>query len=354
MIFEYRNKKITGVLTIVPKNIRTFDEEMENYKADKARTKRLKKVMGYEQHRMFDDSVCVSDLAVFGMEYLFQNGLLKKDEIDALILVTQSPDYFMPATSNIVHGRLGLSENVFCVDINQGCAGFLVGLIQAFSLLEQPSVNKVALINADVLTRKVSKADRNSYPLAGDAASITIVESSSEENLIQGEIRMDGSRADMLIIPAGGFRTPCSAETAIMREDEEGNSRSLDNLVMGGREVFYFVQTEVPKLINDLFDRIKTSKEEIDWWMFHQPNKFMVDKLAEALSVPYEKMPSNIVTYFGNASGVTIPTNLCFNLGEKLERETYKICFAGFGVGLTWGAMVMDVGKLGFCRLVEW
>lgn len=354
MIFEYRNKKITGLLTIVPKNIRTFDEEMENYKADKARNKRLKMVMGYEQHRMFDDDVCVSDLAVYGMEYMFREGWLKKEEIDALVLVTQSPDYFMPATSNVIHGRLGLSEDVLCMDINQGCAGFLVGIMQAFSLLDQPTVNKVVLINADVLSRKVSKADRNSYPLIGDAASITVLESCAEENLVQGEICMDGTRSDMLIIPAGGFRRPSSCETAIMHEDEEGNSRSLDNLVMGGREVFYFVQTEVPKLIEKLFGRIHMTKDEIDWWMFHQPNKFMVDKLAEALEVPYEKMPSNIVTYFGNASGVTIPTNVAYNIGEKLEQEEYKICFAGFGVGLTWGAMVMDMGKMDFCRLIEW
>lgn len=354
MIFEYRNKKITGLLTIVPKNIRTFDEEMENYKADKARNKRLKMVMGYEQHRMFDDDVCVSDLAVYGMEYMFREGWLKKEEIDALVLVTQSPDYFMPATSNVIHGRLGLSEDVLCMDINQGCAGFLVGIMQAFSLLDQPTVNKVVLINADVLSRKVSKADRNSYPLIGDAASITVLESCAEENLVQGEICMDGTRSDMLIIPAGGFRRPSSCETAIMHEDEEGNSRSLDNLVMGGREVFYFVQTEVPKLIEKLFGRIHMTKDEIDWWMFHQPNKFMVDKLAEALEVPYEKMPSNIVTYFGNVSGVTIPTNVAYNIGEKLEQEEYKICFAGFGVGLTWGAMVMDMGKMDFCRLIEW
>lgn len=353
MIFEYHNKKISGVLTIIPKNVRTFDEEMDNYKADKARTKRLKMVMGYEQHRMFADNVCVSDLAVFGMEQLFKKGLIKKDEIDALVLVTQSPDYFMPATSNVIHGRLGLSDNVFCMDINQGCSGFLVGLIQAYSLLDQPTVKKVVLINADVLSRKVSTEDRNSYPLIGDAASITIVESTTEAGLVQGEIHMDGSRSEMLIIPAGGFRTPSNSETAVMHEDEEGNRRSLDNLVMGGREVFYFVQTEIPPLIESLMNRINVKKEEIDWWLFHQPNKFMVDKLAEALDVPYEKMPSNIVTYFGNASGVTVPTNICYNIGDKLLSNEYKVCLAGFGVGLTWGAMVLSLGKLDFCDMIE-
>jgi len=337
----------------VPKNVRTFDEEMDNYKADRARTKRLKMVMGYDRHRLVEGDVCVSDMAVFGMEHLFREGLLDKESIDALVVVTQSPDYFLPATSNVIQGRLGLSEDVFCVDVSQGCTGYLVGLMQAFSLLEQPEVKKVVLINGDVLSRKVSREDRNSYPLSGDAVSITTVECTSEEALVQGEIRMDGTRADTIIIPAGGFRMPCTAETAKMEEDADGNRRSKDHIMMHGRDVFYFVQTEVPPLINSLLERIGVTKDEIDWYLVHQPNKFMVDKLAEALEVPYEKMPSNIVTYFGNASGVTVPTDICYNVGEKMLENTYKVCLAGFGVGLTWGAMVLDMGKMGFCGIVE-
>ena len=351
MKFEYRNKKVTGILTVVPKKVITFDEEMDNYKADKKRTKRLKEVMGYEQHRIVEDGVCSSDLAVFGMQYLFDKGLLKKDDIDALILITQSPDYFMPATSNIIQGRLGLSEDVFCLDVNQGCAGYIVGLMQAFSLLDQPEIKKVVLINSDVLSRKISKEDRNSYPLSGDAASITIVEEDEKNSLIQGEIKMDGSRANVLMIPAGGFKMPSTPKTAIMHEDNDGNRRSLDNLVMQGREVFNFVQTEMPPLINNLFERINIKKEEIDWYLVHQPNKFMVEKLAEALEIPFEKMPSNVVTYFGNSSGVTVPTNICFNIGEKLLKSSYKICLAGFGVGLTWGIMILNLGSLEFCEI---
>lgn len=353
MKFKYKNKRITGVLTVIPKNYKTFDEEMENYQADVKRTKRLKMVMGYDRHHLVEPGVCTSDLAVFGFEYLFNRGFLNKDDISALIIVTQSPDYLMPGTSHVIQGRLGLKSDVFCVDISQGCAGYIVGLIEAFSLLDQEDVQKVVLVNADVLSRKVSKEDRNSYPLAGDAASITIVERSENEMSIDGEILMDGSRCETLMIPAGGFRLPSSSETAVMCEDEEGNRRSLDNLVMKGGEVFNFVQAEMPPFIDNLFKRIKISKDEIDWYLFHQPNKFMVDKLAEALEVPYEKMPSNIVTHFGNASGVTVPTNICYNLGEKLLNNEYKVCLAGFGVGLTWGALVMKLGKLDFCEMTE-
>lgn len=353
MKFKYKNKRISGVLTVIPKNYKTFDEEMANYQADIKRTKRLKMVMGYDRHHLVEPNVCVSDLAVFGIEHLLDKGLLKKDEIDALVLVTQSPDYFMPSTSNIIQGRLGLKQDVFCVDINQGCAGYIVGLMEAFSLLAQDDVSKVVLVNSDVLSRKVSNEDRNSYPLIGDAASITIVERSVNENYIDGEILMDGTRYDTLIIPAGGFKLPSSPETAVMRESEEGNRRSLDNLVMKGGEVFNFVQTEMPPFIDNLFKRIKITKDEIDWYLFHQPNKFMVEKLAEAMNVPYEKMPSNIVTHFGNASGVTVPTNICYNLGDKLLKNEYKVCLAGFGGGLTWGAMVLSLGNLDFCEMTE-
>lgn len=353
MKFRYKNKRISGVLTVIPQNYKTFDEEMENYQADVKRTKRLKMVMGYDRHHLVEPGVCTSDLAVFGIEYLITKGLLKKDEIDALVLITQSPDYFMPATSNVIQGRLGLKKDVLGIDISQGCAGYVVGLMEAFSLLDQEDVRKVVLVNADVLSRKVSNQDRNSYPLVGDAASITVVEQSDDENCVDGEILMDGTRYDTLIIPAGGFRLPASSETAIMREAEEGNRRSLNDVVMKGGEVFNFVQTEMPPFIDNLFKRINVTKDEIDWYLFHQPNKFMVEKLAEAMDVPYEKMPSNIVTHFGNASGVTVPTNICYNLGDKLLDNEYKVCLAGFGVGLTWGAMVLTLGKLDFCEMTE-
>lgn len=353
MKLEYDGVRITGMLTVIPSNMRTFDEEMENYKASTARTKRLKAVMGYDRHHFVTDDTCTSDLAVFAMERLFQTGKLEKSDIGALILVTQSPDYFLPATSNVIHGRLGLAHDVYCLDINQGCAGFIIGLQQAFSILPQLSCKKAVLINADVLSRKVSKQDRNSWPLSGDAASVTIVEQGGDDS-IRGIIKMDGSRYDALIIPAGGFRQPSTSDTSILHDDGEGNLRSADNLCMQGGAVFNFMQTEVPPLIEEILDFAGKCKDEVDWYMFHQPNMFMVDKLADALGVPHEKMPSNIVTYFGNASGITIPTNICYNLGNKLLNDEYTICLSGFGVGLTWGGMVLRMGKLEFCEMAEY
>ena len=327
---------------------------MGNYTASNARMKRMKEVMGYGEHRIATPETCVSDMAVFGAEQLFARGLAEKDEIGALLLVTDSPDYFLPPTSNVIQGRLGLSEDVYCLDMTQGCSGYIVGLLQSFQLLEHMERKKVLLIVGTVLSRKVSPKDRKTYPLAGDAVSVSIVENYDDASEIYAEMQMDGTRADALMIPAGGYRMPCSPETAIEHEDEDGNIRCLDNIVMKGGEVFNFMQVDVPPLIEDILRTASKTKDEIDWFLFHQPNKFMVDKLADALEIPHEKLPSNIVSHFGNASGATIPTNICFNLADNILEKSFDVCLAGFGVGLAWGAIVMKLGPLRFCEFAEY
>jgi 3-oxoacyl-[acyl-carrier-protein] synthase-3 len=353
VILKFKKKAISGILTVLPRNESLFDDEMLNFNFSKSQSLKLKLVMGYNKHRIITEDQSSSDLCIFGLSYLFDNKLLDKNEIDALVVVTQSPDYIMPPTSYIIHGHFGLKQDMLCLDINQGCAGFIIGLYQAFLLLEQESINKVVLCNVDILSRKVSKQDRNSYPLIGDGASITIVEKSEMPYEIVGVIKVDGSRANALMIPAGGFKYPSSAETAVLHEDDKGNLRAQDHLVMKGDAVFNFVQMEVPTLIRETLSLAGLHKDEVDYYMFHQPNRFMLQKLTDNLEIPYAKMPSNIVENFGNASGVTIPTAITYNLSSHLCKETYKMCLAGFGVGLTWGSLVMDIGNLYFCKIIE-
>lgn len=353
MDFVFKNKRISGILTILPKKVVKFEEEMGNYSFSPAKCMKLKLAMGYKEHRIAEPGQCSSDFCKFGFQYLFDNDLLKKEEIDALLFVSQSPDYYMPPTSNIIHGHFKLKQDCLCMDINQGCAGFELGLIQAFMLLEQPSINKVVLMNADVLSPKVSDRDRNSKPLIGDAASITIVENSNDDSTIYANIKMDGTGAFALNIPAGGFRMPSTSETSVMVQDEAGNYRSKDNLVMQGDDVFNFVQREVPPMIEHLLEQARVNIDDVDWFMFHQPNKFMLNKLADKLGVPREKMPANIVENFGNASGVTVPTCISYNLGEQLTDKTMSICMAGFGVGLTWSSIYMKLGELMFNKIIE-
>jgi 3-oxoacyl-[acyl-carrier-protein] synthase-3 len=353
MNFIFDHCAITGMLTVVPSNERKFVDEMSKFNFPVNRSLKLKEIMGYDRHRVVEGNICVSDLVVAGMQHLFSKGLLQADAFDALILVTQSPDYIMPPTSNVIQGRLGLKQDLFCLDINQGCAGFIIGLMQAFMLLRQPSIERVLLVNADVLSRKVSARDRNSYPLIGDAASITLVERSTEPGSIRMNLKMDGTRCDALRIPAGGMRIPSSQATSLMEEDRDGNFRSQNNLVMDGAAVFNFAQVEVPPMIEELLGSVKGELEDIDMFLFHQPNRFMLQKLAEKLRIPSHKMPVNIVELYGNSSGVSIPMAITHNLCELLMQRRIRACLAGFGVGLTWASMLMPLGPLQFCEMIE-
>jgi len=350
--FTFTHRSITGLLTVLPSNERSFVDEMANFNFPEKRSLKLKEVMGYDKHRIVDGPVCVSDLAIFGLEYLFANRLLDRDGFDALIVVTQSPDYIMPPTSNVIQGRLGLKQDLLCMDINQGCAGFLIGLMQGFLVLDQPSVQRVVLVNADVLSRKVSPKDRNSYPLIGDGASIAILERTDDATPIYMNLKMDGLRRDALRIPAGGMRRPSSPETAVMAEDSEGNLRSPDNLVMDGSAVFNFVQVEVPPMIDDLLQAAGKKMDDVDVFLFHQPNRFMLEKLADKMGVPHEKMPANIVEHYGNSSGVTIPLAITHNLRHRVVGESINACLAGFGVGLAWASMLMRIGPMRFCEMI--
>ena len=354
MNFKFQGKRVSGVMAVVPANERSFLDEMKNFDFPEARSLKLKEVMGYDKRRLVQPGVCVSDLAVFGLQNLFDRGLLAAADIDALIVCTQTPDYLVPPTSNVIQGRLKLKQDMLCMDINQACAGFVLGLIQAFMLLEQESMRKVVLINADVLSRLTSSKDRNIYPLVGDAASIAVIERKPEAPPIFASLKMDGSRSDALIIPAGGMRLPHSAETARLEDVGDHNLRSKDHLHMDGSAIFNFVQTEVPPLIDSLLAAAGVSRDSIDYFLCHQPNRFMLQKLADKMKVPYSKMPNNVVERFGNNSGATIPVALISNFADKVKTGDCQVCLAGFGAGLTWAAMLLHIGRLEFCELIDY
>jgi 3-oxoacyl-[acyl-carrier-protein] synthase-3 len=349
----FKDKSITGILLVVPDNEKSFVDEMSNFDFPIARSLKLKQVMGYDTHRVVQGNECVSDLAVYGLEYLFNSGQLSRDGFDALIVVTQTPDFLIPPTSNVIQGRLNLKHDLYCLDINQGCAGYIIGLQQSYMLLDQEGIRKVVLINADVLSRKISTKDRNSYPLAGDAASITVIERNTTGDTIYSNIKMDGTRRDALIIPAGGMRLPSTPETAQMEDEGDNNFRAKDHLRMDGSAVFNFVQTEVPSLIESLLKMSGFTKDDIDFFLFHQPNQFMLQKLADKLEVPHSRVPMNVVGKYGNSSGATIPTAIALNLSDRVLNEQLQVVLAGFGVGLTWASMLMKLGPLKFCETIN-
>lgn len=351
MIAEFKGKRIVSMLGVLPETVGLFDDEVDNYSFPPKQTMRLKKVMGFNQHRLAKETSAVSDFAVFGMNYMLNNEWIRRDEIGAIIVVTLCPDHFVPHISNIVQAKCGLSTDIICMDISQGCCGFLLGLMQSFMLLEHMD-KKVVLINGDVLSHKVSKRDRNDYPLIGDAAAVTVIENGGDAPIYY-EMHNDGSRGDALKIPAGGFRMPCTPETAEMTDQGDGNFRSLDNMHMDGNAVFTFVQKEVPAMLAAAFERTGKAPDCFDKFFFHQPNKFMLQKLADKAGLPKDKLPMNLVENFGNSSGACIPITAILNSRDDLLSKDNECCLSAFGSGLAWGTVFMNIGHLSHCELIE-
>ena len=355
MFLSFSGKKITDLVAVVPKNVSRFEDELDQYSFSREKSLKLMEIMGFREHRIAPETTTAADLCEYGFNHLVNNGRLDPETIDALIFISHTPDHFVPPTSSILHGKLGLGEDCLCFDINHGCAGFIVGLQQAFMLLENQGIQRVALLNGDTLSRKVNKKDRNSFPVVGDAGSVTIIENDSLGKPVKVFTKNRGKDALVLKIPAGAFRLPSSPETAIAQDVGDGNYRSLDNLNMEGASVFAFVQSEVPKMVEEILENENLSKDEVDFYMFHQPNRFMLEKLADKIRVAWEKMPNNIVENFGNSNSVTIPVNLAFNLSDQLKGdESLKLMMCGFGVGLTWSGLVWDVAGLKSCDLIEY
>ncbi len=353
MNLRFEGARIAGIQLVLPRREISFDSEIDAYSFTTQQSAKLKQVMGYDRRRVVEDGITSSDLVVEGFKALRDSGQLDLESLDALIVVTQTPDYLMPGTSYIIHNRLGLHQDMLCLDINQGCAGFIVGLTTAFSLVNQRNFKRVALVNVDVASRLVAEGDRNSRPIIGDAAAVTIVESTHLTEPIYGNLKVDGARWDALMIPAGGMKIRPSAETAVSVADPNGNIRAADNLIMKGDAVFNFVMQEVPPMIGALMHDSKFDLSLVDNFLFHQPNPFMLRKLASKLGVPLEKMPIDLVRKYGNSSGVTIPAVLCTEFDVSYFKIPKWICMAGFGVGLTWGSLLIQISDLSFINVME-
>ena len=356
MILTFNHgKKVTDIVSVVPSDVSMFVDEISNYNFSKAKSLKLKDVIGFDQHRLAPPDTTAADLCQFAFEYLRDKKKLLVKSIDALIFISHSPDHFIPPTSSILHGKLDLKEDCLCFDINHGCAGYMVGLQQAFMLLDQQGIDRVALLTGDTISKKVSNRDRNIFPVIGDAGAVSIIENDHSSQPVRVFTKNRGRDAMVLKIPAGAFRQPNSQATALLEQSDDGNFRSLNDLHMEGGSVFSFVQSEIPLMIDELLANEGMSKDDIDYFIFHQPNRFMLEKLADKTGISRKRMPNNIVENFGNSNSTTIPVNISYNLSEVVTKpNSLKFMLAGFGVGLTWSGSILNLSNLNTCELIEY
>lgn len=347
--------RIRGICATVPAHVERFEDELKNFPFPEKSSRRLARVMGFREHRIAPPSVTPCDLAAFTLRHLFEQDYLSRERMQSMVVVAQMADHPIPGNSKVIHGELDLPQALYCMDLYENCIGFISGLYAAATQIASGSVDEVALVVTDGAACYANKLDRNTYPLSGDAAGVAVLcRSDDPADKISFLFRNDGSRRCALIVPAGGCRLPHSAETARVTMDEMGNYRSLNDMHMDGTAVFQFVMESVPDLVDDLCSRANIDKGQIEYHLTHQPNRFMLEKLADLMGVPRERLYNNIVENFGNSSCATIPVNIAFNLGDKLLDHKYKVCLSAFGAGLSLAGAICELGPLDFCELIEY
>ncbi len=249
--------RISGIASAVPSGVKRIEEEESLFNMTPSQTNRLQKDIGINKRHITVKDECTSDLCEHAANFLLPALGYDPLTIDCLILVIQTPDYFQPATSCVLHGRLGLSKNCAAFDVNLGCSGYVYGLWLASMMISSGNCKKVLMLAGDTISRCVSPLDRAVAPMFGDAGSATIIENGPKDETITFSLHSDGKGYKHLIIPAGAFRNRPSSTTAQMIEREQGNIRSEENLYMNGAEVFNFSIREVPPLIEEVLSASK-------------------------------------------------------------------------------------------------
>ncbi len=348
---EIKNVRIAGLSACVPQK----SEEIFSLSfLQKEEAEKLIASTGIERRRVANKGICTSDLCFAAAEQLISDLSWNKNDIDCLIIVTQTPDYFMPATSCILQERLGLSEECYTLDISLGCSGWVYGLSALSSLLTSGNMKKGLLLVGDITLACCSPKDKSTYPLFGDAGSVTALEFSERASGFKFHLGTEGSGHKAIYVPDGYLagRNPANANSFRMEEIEPGIERNRLNTVLDGMDVFSFGITKVPETINKTIKHFSLDTKKIDYFVFHQANKFLNEKIRKKLQLPQEKVPYSLKD-FGNTSSATIPLTMVTAMKNQLFHEKLQLMACGFGVGLSWGTVAFETENIVVSELIE-
>ena len=346
---NFNNIGISSLAAAVPANVIDNYAYTQHFPAEEV--KEVVDKIGVYERRFAPVGMCASDLCLAAAEKLISDQQINKEEIDLLVFVSQTPDYRMPATSVLLQHRLGLGKHVIAFDINLGCSGFIYGMSVVYSLMQQTGLRKALLLDGETRSRVYSPKDRKTALIFGDGGVAALIERDAKFGKSYFSLNSDGSRENLIKMDAGGYRNPSSPETLKEKVvDEYGNIRSDEHGYMNGSDVFNFLISEIPPDIKKIMKYAAIEKDDIDYFVFHQANKFMNSYLAKKLKLSADKVPGNIAKY-GNTSSVSIPLTIASELQGKLDDS--KILLSGFGVGMTWASCVINTKELFISDIVE-
>lgn len=336
----FHNVTIRGVVCAVPNNELAVESLGAPSWPDFEQTR---KVVGLDRLYRVKPGQTAGDLCVGAAQRLLEQMDWTRDSVDALILVTQTPDHFLPATACVAHARLELSKAALAFDVGMGCSGYVYGLFLAGALIAAGACKRVLLLAGDTISRLISEEDKSVALLFGDAGSATAVELGKDADRATFVLGTDGSGWENLIVRAGAFRAR-GPETTTRLRDEAGNLRAATELFMDGIAILNFSTKEVPALVERTLQLHGWEANAVDAFLFHQANAFMLKRIIAKLKIPPERAPINIGRY-GNTSMASIPLLLADDCAQMLSNGTpSKIVMAGFGVGYSWGSCAMMIG----------
>jgi 3-oxoacyl-[acyl-carrier-protein] synthase III len=349
-LFSINNVRVAGISACVPKrNVSNSDSDPYLLEED------MKKIMtttGIENRRIAEGNLCTSDLCFEAAEKLIATLGWNKSEIELLIFVSQTPDYILPMTSSILQDRLGLPKSCIAFDTTLGCSGYTYGLSIVSSMLASTKSKKGLLLVGDTISKIISPKDRSTSPLFGDAGTATALCFDESAKATSFHLATDGSGANSIIVTDGGQRNPAKTESLEEKELEGGISRNACQLYLNGMDVFNFGISQAPKSVNELLTFSEIESNEIDFFVFHQANKLMNETIRKKLKLTPEKVPYSL-KYFGNTSSATIPLTIVSELREIVSTQSKLFLLCGFGVGLSWGSVLLNLDNIVCPKLIE-
>ena len=342
--------KIAGVAAAVPKQIKDIPN-LTFFAPGEA--EKVMNLTGVRQARICPDGMTCSDLSFAAGEKLIEELGWEKSEIDAIVYVPLSRDYYLcPSTAAVLQDRLGLSKECYAIDVPLACSGYVYGLSVLGSLIATGGIKKALLFVGETTSLTQSPLDKQLFPLHGDGSTATALE--YDENAVGFKIHTgtDGSHKDAIIAPDGGARHPFNEDSLKMEEIEPGVTRNRTHSIIDGMGVFNFSMTVPPKSIKALEEHFEIDQDSVDYFLIHQANKYLIDKIVRKIKADPNKVPYSLQVY-GNISSGTIPLTMVTQIREQLQTGHLRLLGCGFGSGLSWGSVLFETDKITVPELIE-
>lgn len=347
--WDIKNVNIAGVAMAVPEHtVKTA--EIDLFSPEEAEV--FDKTVGIRSRHIAPDTVCASDMCQAAGEKLLAELGWEKDSIDVLVFESVTGDYRTPPTSCLLQDRMGLSEDCFCVDIPMGCCGCMYAIVVAGNLLTTGQVRRALVLIGDTALRMGSMKDKSRVPLFGDGGAALALEYDATAHDITIDFHTLGKGADALKTPHGGFRHPATPESFIYEDFGNGIVRAPIHTMINGMAVLSFAISRPPQSVERLLADYGLDREaDIDYFLIHQANKMIVDRVVKKLKLPLEKVPYNLEE-FGNLGGASIPSLMVTRIADKLRKEETRILGSSFGLGLSWGTMLLKTKPMVIPELI--